>query len=672
MPTLTRLMLPLLLLLCSVLPTAAQGRQQTSAQAAAEERYYRIVTIPVPEDIVLEVGGMATLPGGLLAVATRRGEIWTVEDPYMETGPRPHFSRYAHGLHEPLGLAYRDGSLFASQRSELTRLTDDNGDGRADRYDTVYQWPLSGNYHEYSYGPVFTPEGNMLVTLNLAWVDYGASLADWRGWAIEITPEGEMTPIATGLRSPAGYGYNLEGELFYAENQGDWVGSGGITHLERGDFAGNPAGLRWTSEPESPLRLRPEDVPDTGESEYAVSQRVPALKPPAVWFPHTVLGISTSEVLVDSTAGGFGPFAGQLLVGDQGHSRIMRVFLEEVDGVYQGVVFPFREGFSSGILRMVWGNDSSLFVGMTSRGWASTGREPYGLQRLVWTGEVPFEAQKVEARPDGFEITFTRPADPLTAGDPASYAVEGFTYHYHHTYGSPAIDQQSHPVTAVEVSPDGLRARLRVEGLRRGYAHEIAMAGVRSAEGEPLLHSTGYYTLNRIPEGEPMRTSGVAPAAGERTAAAASPPASQRAEDRAPAGPKRQTTIPLSWNGSVERTVTIRAVPGLRFDLPEVTVNAGERVRLVLVNPDDMLHNLLVVRPGSADRVVEAAMNLGLSGQARNYVPETPDVLYHTALLQPDTQEAIYFEAPTTPGEYTYVCTFPGHGFTMRGTLRVE
>src|SRR5690606_2956502 len=84
MPTLTRLMLPLLLLLCSVLPTAAQGRQQTSAQAAAEERYYRIVTIPVPEDIVLEVGGMATLPGGLLAVATRRGEIWTIEDPYME------------------------------------------------------------------------------------------------------------------------------------------------------------------------------------------------------------------------------------------------------------------------------------------------------------------------------------------------------------------------------------------------------------------------------------------------------------------------------------------------------------------------------------------------------------------------------------------------------------
>ena len=659
-----------LLILASVPPLTAQGRQATSAQAAAEDRYYRIVTIPVPEDVVLEVGGMTTMPGGLLAVATRRGEVWTIEDPYMESGSRPHFSRYAHGLHEPLGLAYRDGSLFATQRSELTRLTDDDGDGRADRYDAVYSWPLDGNYHEYSYGPVFTPEGNMLVTLNLAWVGYGASLSPWRGWALEITPEGEMTPIATGLRSPAGYGYNLEGELFYAENQGDWVGSGGITHLERGDFAGNPAGLIWTSEPGSPLRLRPEDVPDTGEPEYVVAQRVPALKPPAVWFPHTVLGISTSEVLVDSTAGGFGPFTGQLLVGDQGHSRIMRVFLEEVDGVYQGIVFPFREGFSSGILRMVWGNDSSLFVGMTSRGWEATGRAPYGLQRLIWTGEVPFEAQKVEARPDGFEITFTRPADPATAGDPSSYAVEGFTYHYHHTYGSPPIEQRSHPVTAVEVSPDGLRARLRVEGLRLGFAHEIAMAGVRSAEGEPLLHDTGYYTLNRIPGGDPMQVTGLVTASTRPAAEAAQ--SSAASGETGAAGPKRQITIPVAWNGSVERTVTIRAVPGLRFDLPEVTVTAGERVRLVLVNPDDMLHNLLVVRPGAADRVVEAAMNLGLTGQAQHYVPDSPDVLYHTALLQPDTQEAIYFEAPSTPGEYTYVCTFPGHGFTMRGTLRVS
>ena len=116
-------------------------------------------------------------------------------------------------------------------------------------------WPLEGNYHEYSYGPLFLPNGNMLVTLNLGWVGHGASLVPWRGWLLEITPEGEMTPIATGMRSPAGFVLSEEGELFYSENQGDWVGSGRVTHVEPGDFVGNPEGLAWTGEPGSPLAL---------------------------------------------------------------------------------------------------------------------------------------------------------------------------------------------------------------------------------------------------------------------------------------------------------------------------------------------------------------------------------------------------------------------------------
>ena len=133
-------------------------------------------------------------------------------------------------------------------------------------------------------------------------------------------------------------------------------------------------------------------------------------------------------------------------------SKINRIFLEKVDGVYQGVVFPFREGFSSGIVREAWGADGSMFVGMTSRGWGSTGKAAYGLQRLVWTGKVPFEAHRIEARPDGFEITFTEPVDRAAASDPASYEISGFTYKYHHIYGSPTIEQQPSPVTSVVVS----------------------------------------------------------------------------------------------------------------------------------------------------------------------------------------------------------------------------
>ena len=301
-----------LLVSAMLLPLSAVAHSQP-----VEADYYPIKTVPIPEGIVLEVGGMTFMPGGALAVATRRGEVWIVDNPTMRGGG-PHFRRFAHGLHEALGLAYHAGALYTAQRSELTQLSDQDGDGTADVYRTIYSWPLEGNYHEYSYGPLVREDGSMVVALNLAWIGFGASLSPWRGWMLAIRPDGEMKPIAAGMRSPAGMGTTMDGALFFAENQGDWVGSGYITHIEEGDFAGNPAGLHWTSDPASPLSLQPEDVPDSGEPLFEVARVIDELKPPAVWMPHGILGISTSDIVPDSTGGLFGPFAGQLLVGDQG------------------------------------------------------------------------------------------------------------------------------------------------------------------------------------------------------------------------------------------------------------------------------------------------------------------------------------------------------------------
>jgi azurin len=94
-------------------------------------------------------------------------------------------------------------------------------------------------------------------------------------------------------------------------------------------------------------------------------------------------------------------------------------------------------------------------------------------------------------------------------------------------------------------------------------------------------------------------------------------------------------------------------------------------VKVVFANNDDMLHNFVVVMPGTAIQVGELGMKLGLQGQQKNYIPVTNKVLYHTILLEPHTEETIYFVAPTTPGEYTYVCTVPGHFYTMQGIMKV-
>ncbi|MDN5215541.1 plastocyanin/azurin family copper-binding protein [Fulvivirgaceae bacterium BMA12] len=624
--------------------------------ADREGKYYQIKNIAIPEGVVLEVGGLAFDDKNRLGVSTRRGEIWLIESPESAT---PKFTRFAHGLHEPLGLAFRDGVFYANQRGELTKISDGNGDGLADRYEQVCNWELAANYHEYSYGPKFLPDGDMIVTLNLAWTGKGTSLAKWSGWMLRVGTDGKVTPMATGMRSPAGFGLNEAGDIFYAENQGDWVGSGRMTHVETGDFVGHPDGLKWTGEPDSPLQLRMEDITDTlGYSLYEYAKIIPALKAPSVWFPHTLMGISTSDILLipDNQ---FGPFQNQLLVGDQGHSKIMRVFQEKVNGIYQGACFPFREGFSSGVLRLIWGPDKSLYVGMTSRGWASTGKKPYALERLVWNGKTPFEIKSIRAKSYGFELEFTEPADPGAASDPAAYTASDFTYKYHHSYGSPVVDMEDRVIRKIILNKDNTRASLYLDKLRPGYIYAINAPGVKNKYGIKLLHDVGYYTLNSIPDGairanaDPQNNSMDEAAGGEVAA-----------------NVKRITQMPASWSNGPDREITIKTIPGLKFDQEEITVKAGAKIKWVFENPDDMLHNLLVVKPGTADEVADLAIKLGLKGQEKNYVPDSEQVLYHTNILQPHSSEVIYFVAPA-PGEYTYVCTFPGHAVMMRGKLVV-
>jgi azurin len=627
------------------------------SSGSQESDYYTISTVNIPDHIILEAGGLAFNDEGQLAVPTRRGEVWLITNPESDN---PEFQRFGQGLHEPLGIAYHEGAYYIAQRGELIKLEDTNGNGIADLYETVYRWPLTGNYHEYSYGPVILPDGDMIVTLNLSWIGYGASLTDWRGWMLRISQDGDMTPIATGLRSPLGIGLNAEGDIFYTENEGDWIGSGWMTHLDTGDFAGHPEGLRWADRPESPVNLRFEDIDDSeGLTLYEQSLNIPEIKNPAVWFPHTIMGISTSGMLLIDNDEKLGPFAGQMLVGDQGHSKIMRVYHEKVNGEYQGAVFGFREGFSSGIISLEWGPDQEVYVGMTNRGWGSTGRENFGIQRMGWTGEVPFEMKKINAESNGFTITFTKPADHHTVMDINNYRVTDFTYEYNAAYGSPVINRQDKTITRLEIAEDGMSVRLYVDGLREGYINEIRAEGVMSSDGLSLLHPVGYYTLNNLAEGE-------------RSAVAIGTGVDAPDDAVAEVSMKKITEMPQDWDDGPDLRIDLATEPGLRYDLDEIRVQAGSRIALTFNNDDDMAHNVVIVEPGTANEVGVAAMNLGLDADALEFVPLMDEVLYHTSMLQPGQIETIYFTVPDTPGDYQFVCTFPGHHISMRGNLRVE
>jgi len=675
----------LILVSCIVLSGIVSGQHHHSAGGTAqqsnvdtariqkEEDFYKITTVPVPRHVELEIGGMVFLPGDKLVVCTRRGEVWIITNPYMRNGEPPQYRRFARGLHEALGLNLIGDDLYVVHRAEITRLRDLDADGEADEYKTVYTWPLVPNYHEYAYGTILDKQGNMVLNLNLGWTDRAIGLSKWDGWMLKVDTAGNMKPFATGLRSPAGMGINKEGDIFYAENQGDWVGSGYVAHVAEGDFMGNPEGLKWAGEPGSPVKLRFDDIPDTDEPKYEVAKRVPGLKVPAVWLPHTLLGISTSDLLLSDGKGKMGPFDDQFFVGDQGHSKIMRVALEKVNGVYQGVAFPFREGFSSGVFRMKWGSDGSMFVGMTNRGWGSWGPEPFGLQRLEWNGKTPFVMKTIQAKPDGFEIEFTAPVD-IPRAKAANYTVTSFTYKYGHKYGSPVINDAEREIKAMSISPDGKRIRLVLDSIKPGYIHEIKVEGVRSTDNFLLMHNVGYYTLNEIPAGEKLvitEENRMKPKPKEEEPVAEKIPATKASTAaKAPAQAKRLLRQPAEWS-KPDQSVMLKPVNGLKYDKTNITVKAGAKVKLTFENTDDMPHNVVITAPGSADEVGVAALNMGLSGERMHYVPQSSKVLFYTGLLQPGKTETIYFTAPPAPGNYPFVCTYPGHYLVMRGVIKV-
>ena len=489
---------PALLALCLALHHAAGA-----PAPEAPGRYYEVENIATPPGVGPSCGGLSFLPDGRLVAAFDHGEV-CIYDPASG-----RWKKFAEGLHTPLGvLAISDREILVCQRPELTRLVDTTGNGEADLYECVTdQWGLSGNYHEFAYGPVRDSQGNLYVALGSASSGgvaryevrgrfnpdgalFGAhamfSVVPYRGWVIRIAPDGEMLPIACGFRQPNGIVLDPEGRVFVTDNQGDWVGTSKLHYIEQGGFYGHPSGLAWRSD---------------WHGQPTVLQLDRMRREGTVLFPHAILANSPGEPVVDVTQGKFGPFAGQMFVTEFNVPRLLRVMLEEVAGALQGAVTPFYDGspLRSGNIRLAFAPDGSLWVGQSERrlGWPAD----QGIQRVKWKGETPMDVLAVHLTPTGFEFTFTRPVDAAGALRTESYAVRRYYYLYQADYGSPRVDIHNVQVSHVTRSEDGLRVSLDVDELRAGYIYEFGLNGLRATDGAPLVNPLVAYTANRLRDG---------------------------------------------------------------------------------------------------------------------------------------------------------------------------
>lgn len=491
------LRLACLLLLIALSARSPLRAEEVGERWGTEERereFYPIVSIPLPKDTVIEAGAFAVLPDRRMAVGTRHGEIFLI-DGVDAPKPIPSFHRFATGLDEIFGLTWKDNAFRVTQSCELTRVSDANGDGVADRFETISDAWGYANYHEYAFGSKPDADGNQFVALGLSESYHSHALN--RGFIMKVAPDGKTTAFASGLRSPGGIGHDEHGALFYVESQGPWNCSCSLKAVSQRSFHGHPASFNWYQH--SPELGPVPELPQSGTRIATEKDHVKQLVPYAVIFPYIRMGRSITAFNLDRTQGKFGPFENQLFLGDYTQSILMRATTEQVNGVWQGACYPFREGLSTGILNVEFTPGGNLLCGGTNRGWPVRGIKPFALERLEWSGKTPFEINRVTIEPNGFKVTFTKPVEPITGRSPESYSISAFTHPYHAGYGGPEIDKHKPGVQAVSLAADGLSARITLEKLDRGFVYELDLVRLRSRDQEELLHRNAFYTVNEIP-----------------------------------------------------------------------------------------------------------------------------------------------------------------------------
>ena len=477
-----------------------------------------------PPDFEPQVGAMALLPDGRLAISTfeplnngvmetePNGTLYTLsgvadvtpED--GEDGPdKVTVTEAADNLWDPIGMVVTDGRLFVSETEQVTELIDADGDGFFETHEKRAGDWVSDNYHHFTFGLAADPTDPQIVYAGLSVSVYLGGSAERhplgegerviglngpnppnRGSIAKIDlRSGEIDYIAGGVRTPNGLAFGPGGKLFVTENQGGWMPASKINQIEPGHFYGYKSDMRpWSHYPEGGEPVPFQDEPFT---------------PPALWMPQNQISNSPTQPLVIPDLEIFGPYAGQMLVGELTKGGIRRVTLQEVDGWYQGAVFRFSQGLEAGVNRLVFADDGQLYAGMTGyRGnWTWRGTT-FGLQKLVPTGTVAFEMLDVQATSDGFEITFTKPADREYLAEPANYTLATWRYEPGPAYGGPDIDRHSLRVESAEVAEDGRSVRIKVPGLKAGYVVYLR-TDPPSQEGETMWATEAWYTLNRIP-----------------------------------------------------------------------------------------------------------------------------------------------------------------------------
>ncbi|HWV58156.1 MAG TPA: DUF6797 domain-containing protein [Longimicrobiales bacterium] len=431
---------------------------ETQAVMGSEDGPFAVdeITAPAenPWNSHLRFSAVDFLSDSQAAIASMSGDIWLVDGIGEELGTI-RWRRFATGLNQPLGLKVVDGLIYVTGRDQITRLHDFNGDGHADFYENFNNTVMAAtNFHAFTLNLETDSRGNFYFAKATPWPptsgDAAAEITPHHGVLFRVSPDGRETEIiATGLRNPNGMSIGPNDEIYYSDNEGNWVPTSKVHLIQEGGFHGFV--------PSAHLDHTPTD------EDYVK---------PIAWTPH-FLENSPAQPRVITSESWPAELQGQLVMVSYGRGTMALILMEEVDGQRQAahLILPLR--FQSGLLQSRFHTDGHLYIaGMTN--WQSTGHggQVGSFHRVRYTGKPLALPVALHTRAGGIEIRFSDPLDPASATDPTNYSLTKWTYAWNSSYGSRqglfSVDSPG------EVGPDTVEVRnIRLSQDRRTVFIEI-------------------------------------------------------------------------------------------------------------------------------------------------------------------------------------------------------
>ncbi|MCG8577683.1 MAG: plastocyanin/azurin family copper-binding protein, partial [Flavobacteriales bacterium] len=362
--------------------------------------------------------------------------------------------------------------------------------------------------------------------------------------------------------------------------------------------------------------------------------------------------------MLEITSDAWGPFQGAHIGFSYGSGLHYLILRDATSGRPQGAVVPLEGEFLAGSMRGAFHpQDGQLYV-VGLDGWGDYSTRDGCFHRVRYAGKPVYKPRGFRVHSNGIRIDFTTKLAASASGDLGRFFAQAWNYEYAKRYGSPEFSAKT--PASLGHDPLVVRSVRLLEGEDAIFVEMPSMEPVmqlhlrmhlQAADGKAF--KTDLFASPMFP-GPHFDAPGLEPARrGKPDAIALRVTAPEKATDQASQSGTPQTN---------ERVVVVDAIGGLQYAQKELEVRRGEAIALTLRNTDVMPHNLVLVRPESAQRVGEASFRMLSDPQAgkKHYVPALPDVLAYVPIVNPGKSHTLHWRAPNEPGRYPYICTFPG------------